>query len=70
MQYLTIKQVYKKTGVCVASIYGWLKRQDGPLPHYLMGKVRGLRVREDELDEGLEQFEIYPRQRVEKLLNI
>ncbi len=70
MNYLTVKQVKEKTGVCVSSIYGWLKRQDDPLPHYLMGRVRGIRIREDELDEWLEQFKIYPQQRVDRLVNI
>ena len=70
VNYLTVKQVKEKTGVCPSCIYAWLRRDDNPLPHYLMGKIRGIRIREDELDEWLEQFHIYPRQRVERLVKI
>lgn len=70
MQYLTVAQVRQKTGICNSCIYAWLRRDDNPLPHYLMGKIRGIRIREDELDEWLEQFKVYPRQRVQKLVEI
>ncbi len=70
MQYLTVRQVKEKTGVCVVSIYGWIHRENDPLPYYLMGKVRGIRIKENELEEWLEQFKVYPRQRIEKLVKI
>ena len=70
MNYLTLKQVSEKTGVCVSSIYSWLYRNDNPLPYYRVGKIRGIRIREDELDEWLEQFKVYPRQRVQRLIEI
>ena len=70
MQYLTVAQVRQKTGICSSCIYAWLHRDDNPLPFYLFGKVRGIRVREDELDEWLKRFKVYPRQRVERLVKI
>ena len=70
MQYLTLKQVAEKTGVSKRTINDWLHHVDHPLPYYRTGKVKGIIVREDELDEWLQRFKIYPRQRMEKLVNM
>ena len=70
MQYLTLKQVSEMAGVSPKTVNDWLHHTDHPLPFYRTGKVKGIRVREDELDEWLEQFRVYPRQRVQRLVEI
>ncbi len=70
MNYLTLKQVSEKTGVCKRTVNDWLHHVDQPLPYYRTGKVKGIIVREDELDKFLQRFKVYPRQRVERLFEI
>lgn len=70
MQYLTINQIAEKTGISKRTVHDWIHHPDNPLPYYRTGKVKGIIVREDELEEWLEQFKVYPRQRVQRLVEI
>ena len=70
MNYLTLKQVSEKTGVCKRTVNDWLHHVDHPLPYYRTGKVKGIIVSEDDLDEFMMRFKVYPRQRIKKLVNI
>ena len=70
MQYLTIKQISQKTGRSKTTINNWLHHVDHPLPYYRTGKRKGIIVREDELDEWMKRFKVYPRQRIKRLINI
>ena len=70
MNYLTLKQVAEKVGVSKRTVNDWLHHVDHPLPYYRTGKVKGIVVSEDELDEFMMRFKVYPRQRVERIVKI
>ena len=58
MNYLTLKQVAEKVGVSKRTVNDWLHHVDHPLPYYRTGKVKGIIVREDDLDEFLQRSKV------------
>jgi len=69
VRYLSIKDVSKLTGISSRTINDWLHRPLNPLPHYRIGKRKGIRIREDELDEWMKQYKTEPGQRIERLVS-
>ena len=68
MEYLTVSSAAKKAKTSPRTIYSWI--YSGKLRAFRIHSKRGIRIAEPDLDECIKQFEMNPRQRVKKLIDI
>jgi excisionase family DNA binding protein len=68
LEYLTVSLAAKKAKTSQRTIYSWI--YSGKLRAFKIHSRRGIRIAEPDLDECIKQFEMNPRQRVEKLIDL
>ena len=68
MEYLTVSLAARKAKTTAKTIYGWI--YGGKLRAFRIHSKRGIRIAEQDLDECIAQFELHPKNRVLKLIDI